>query len=258
MMTRFSVSLFLFIFVVVASHSQEIQSKNNQITVLGSVELKEVADQASFSFSVKGVGSSLRFAVEDAKVKAITDKLLQLHVPSNKIATSQFYSGENYGDKSFWSSKRDYRAVLVTLVTIDSLRMMDPVLYTISEGELENVSDITFGLKDELSVRRKARVADALKAKEKAEDIANGLGLTLGQVMSVEETEPTKVGQKQNQAFIRGVYLLAERNYPNPFNPSSIPLIPEQPVVDESRGSGFFAQTISITSQVRVSFEIKH
>jgi uncharacterized protein YggE len=245
--------------VLVPSQGQEIQNKNNQITVLGSVELKEVADQASFTFSVKGVGSTLRLAVGDAniKVKAITDKLLKIHIPANKIATSQFYSGENYGDQSFWSSKRDYRAVLVTLVTIDSLRMMDSILYTVSEGEIENISDITFALKDELGLRRKARTAAALKAKEKAEDIANALRVTLGQVVFVEETEPTRVGQRQNQVLMRGAYAMAERNYPNPYNPPSYSFVPEQPEVDESRGSGFFAQTISVTSQVRATFEIK-
>lgn len=260
MTIRLLLSLCLLSLVAAASHSQEIQSKNNQITVLGSVELKEVADQASFTFSVKGVGPSLRSAVRDAnvKVKAITDKLLHLGVPSNKIATSQFFSGENYGDKSFWSSKRDYRAILVTLVTTDSIAMMDSLLYTTSEGDIETVSDVTFGLKDELGLRRKARVAAALKAREKAEDIAKAFGVALGQVLTVEETEPTKVGQMEKQAFLRGNYMAMERNYASPFNPPSVSFAPEQPAVDESRGSGLFAQTISITSQVRATFELKH
>ncbi len=146
-------SIIFILFLFVASiHGQENQNQSNQITVLGSVELKEVADQASFTFSVKGVGHSLRQAVEDAniKVKTITNRLRRLGVVTDKISTSQFYSGENLGDKAFWTSKRDYKAVLVTQVTVDSLKIMDSILYTISEGELEGISNISFSLKDEL------------------------------------------------------------------------------------------------------------
>jgi uncharacterized protein YggE len=254
-----SVIFFLFLFTA-STYSQEIQNQSNQITVLGSVELKEAADQASFTFSVKGVGPSLRRAVEDAniKVKTITNRLRRLGVVTDKISTSQFYSGENLDDKSFWTSKRDYRAVLVAQVTVDSLKIMDSILYTISEGELEGISNISFSLKDELGYRRKARIAATLKAKEKAEDITAALGVTLGRVLNIEEKQPTLVVSKVPQDSRLGFYPMSKYPYSNnPFNPPSSPEFTQKQEVYESQGSGVFAQTISITSQVQVTFEIK-
>jgi uncharacterized protein YggE len=60
--------------------SQQPDQKINQLSVQGSVELKQTADQASLSFTVKGVGPSLREAVEqaDRNTKAVTDKLISL------------------------------------------------------------------------------------------------------------------------------------------------------------------------------------
>jgi len=232
------------------SMAQDQQSPANQITVLGSVELKEMADQASFTFSVKGVGSSLRLAVVDAgnTMKSLTAKLVQRGVPAGNISTSRFYSGENYGDKAFLSSSRDYQATLTTLVKVDSLPLLDSVLYAISESEVQNLSSVGFSLKNELDSRRRARVGAAMKAKEKAEDIARALGVSLGKLLSVEETDPTRVYGLQNS-----------QEHPNPFNPSAsqIQFLRGGITVDESVGSAFFAQTISVTSQVKAVFEIR-
>ncbi len=230
-----------------AINAQDAGLKQNQISVLGSIELKEIADQASVTFAVKGIGSSLRKAVDNASkmVQKVTDKLITLGIKSKNISTSQFYSGENSGDKAFLSSSRDYKAILHTLVKIVNMKSLDSALYLISESEIEDASNIIFSLNDELGLRRKARVAAAMKAKEKAEDIAGALGVMLGKVVNIEEMGPTST------VSIRG-----GRTYPNPFNPSTS-MLREESIVDESKGSGFFAQTISITSQVRVVFEIK-
>jgi uncharacterized protein YggE len=232
------------------SPAQDHQSTANQITVLGSVELKEIADQASFTFSTKGVGPSLRLAVEDAstKMKAVTDRLLQLGIPSRNISTSRFYSGENYGDKAFLSSSRDFQATLSALVKVDSLPLLESVLYAISESDVQNLSSIGFSLNDESGARRRARIGAALKAKEKAGDIAKALGVVPGRLLSIEETDPTRVFSQQ-----------VAQNYPNPFNPSTnqMQFLRGGVTVDESAGSAFFAQTVTVTSQVRAIFEIE-
>lgn len=228
--------------------AQLSESKLNHFSVQGSVELKEVADQASLSFSIKGVEATLRQAVENAdkKTKSLTDKLTTLGVKVRNIATSQFYSGDNLGDKAFLSSSRDYRAIITTTIKIDSLRLLQPVIFAISEAEVEELSQIFFSLKDEFAFRRRARIEAALKAKEKADDIAKALGITIGKVFAIEEM-PTHVMTPPPMFGSGG-------NYPNPFNPGT-PL--SASIVDESKGSGFFAQTVTATSQIRVTFEIK-
>jgi len=127
----------------------------------------------------------------------------------------------------------------------------------ISEAEVENISTISFSLKDELGLRRRARIDAGLKAKEKAEDITNALGVKLGKVLTIEEIQLTQTYTNQNQYLrIRGGY-----NSPNPFNPGTYNVLEENyanpSTVDEIKGSGFFAKTVSITSQVKVIFAIE-
>lgn len=242
--------LLLVTFNAYVSPGQERQAPLRQISVLGSVELREIADQAKFNVSVKGVGASLRAAVEAAKNKTstVTSKLVTLGIPGHKIATSQFYTGDNAGDKAFLSSSRDYQATLNTMVTIDSLPLLEAILYATSESDIQSISNISFSLTNEVGIRKRARVAAAMKAREKADDIANALSVSLGQVISIDEIEPTRVFALQSVT-----------GYPNPFNSSTLPgtMRGETSVIDESGGSGLFAQTIVVTSQVRVVYELK-
>ncbi|HOJ06177.1 MAG: DUF541 domain-containing protein [Chlorobi bacterium] len=255
---------FIMLFVLLFSISNTISAQQNEITqnqisVIGSVELKEIADQASFYFTIKGVGETLRLAVEDAenKTKILSEKIIQLGIKKNNISTSDFLSGENYGDKAFLSSSRDYQATIVTMIKTDSLDLLRSLLFLISEAEVENISTISFSLKDELGLRRRARIEAGLKAKEKAEDISNALGVKLGRVLTIEEIQPTQTYTNQNQYL----YIRGGLNYPNPFNPSSYNVVQEKNLnsqtIDETKGSGFFAKTVSITSQVEVSFAIE-
>ncbi len=248
----------IFCVLVVTFFSQMVltqpasDTKLNQFTVLGSVELKERADRASMVFSIKGVGSTLRQAVEtaDKKTKALTDKLIALGIKERDISTSEFYSGENFGDKAFLSSGRDYRATISTAVRIDSLKLLQPVIFAISEAEVQNLSDVAFSLKDEVSFRRRARTEAGLKAREKAEDIAKALGVVVGKVIAIEEVP----FQQANNPMSNTLHLQGGRIFPNPFNPVTVL---SEATLDESKGSGFFAQTVSVTSQIRVTFELK-
>jgi len=216
----------------------------NQITVVGSAEYKVKANQATFYFSVKGVGSTLRLAVEQANAKTsdIISKLLALGIKRTDLSTSQFYSGENTGDRAFLSSSRDFKASLTTMVKLDSLDLMQPALFLISEQAVESLSEISFSLSTEPEYRRRARLDAALNAKDKAEELAKVLGVTIEKPILIEE--------QVNQMFIRG-----GRAYPSPFNTSTIESVERVSV--SSSESGFIAQTISVTSQVRVVFQIK-
>jgi uncharacterized protein YggE len=219
----------------------------NQLIVLGSAELKSKADQATFFFSVKGVGSTLRHAVEDAdaKTRVITGKLVALGIGRQNMSTSEFYSGDNTGDMAFLSSSRDFKATLTTVIKLDSLELLQPALFLVSEQEVQSLSEITFALRSEVELRRRARIEAAQKAREKAEDLAKTLGVNLGPPISIEE--------EVNQSFTP--FVRGGRAFPSPFNSSTN--LSEGVVIDATGGSGFFAQTISVSSQVRVVFQIK-
>ncbi len=249
---KLKLTLMTVIFLCVSgfADAQIADANKKQISVLGSVELKEVADEATFYFTIKGVGESLKKAVEEAekKTKDVTDKLLNIGVKKNDISTSDFMSGENSDDKAFLSSSRDYKATIVTKIKTDNMSLLKPLLFTISESGVENISDISFSYKDEVGLRRRARIEAAQKAKEKAGDLAAPLGIKVGKVIMVDELQTTLFSGKQMQNMRMG--LAAQFNaVGNGFSNDGS--------ADESKGTGFFAQTISVTSQVRVVFEIE-
>jgi len=237
-----TISILIGIFLSQSLVAQVSETKLNQFSVVGSVELKEKADQASVSFSIKGVGPTLRQAVESAnkKTKDLTDKLRASGIGDGSISTSQFYSSENFGDKAFLSSSRDYQATITTLVKIDSLKLLQPTIFTISEAEVDNLSRISFSLKDDVGFRRRARTEAALKAKEKADDIAKALGVNIGRVIAVEEilSRPAEYPMPFNSVYLRGGRA-------------------SEAAIQMADESGFFAQTISVTSEIRVTFDIK-
>lgn len=244
-MKKITLSILFLVFQTL--YGQQNEPRINYISVQGSIELNEIADQATLNFAVKGVGESLRQAVENANkvTKSITDKLMALGVKEKNISTSSFYSGENRGDKAFLSSSRDYQANITTVIKVDSLQLLQPVLFAISESNVQSISQISFSLKDEVGLRKRARTEAALKAREKAEDIAKALNVSVGKAITIDEFPPSQTNS--SNIVVRG---LAPR-----YNSISVDGVRMD--VDESKGSGFFAQTISVAYQVYVVFELK-
>lgn len=250
-MKKIKTLLLFYITIGMSLLAQDSLKIDKYITVVGSVEIKEVADQAYLDFSVKGVGETLKESVKSAAktTRDITEQLFAIGLKKNNIATSSFYSGENYIDRSFWTSDRDYQASISTKIKIENLEHIEDVLFLLSEYKVEHISQIMFVLKDELELRRRARKEAGLKAKEKADDIAGSLGVKVGKVIAIEELQPTQSRNIDNKTWVSRL-----NRFPNPFNPS---LNGNFTAIDETKGNGFFAQTISVTSQVKVVFELE-
>jgi transposase len=83
-------------------------SNEKTITSFGRIELNIPADYATFSFKVITEGSSLREALDKAntKIAQVTKDIRKTGLPKRNISTSRFQTGENYGAKSFFSSKK--------------------------------------------------------------------------------------------------------------------------------------------------------
>lgn len=231
--------LFIILLAAVALNSTYSQDKQtNQISVTGKAEILVPADRAVFSVNVTGFGSTLRGAVEQAKNKAveISKKLLALGLKESSLATSYFYSGENFGGKSFLSSSKDFKASITVNITIDTLEVLEEAILRLSESDIENISNISFNLKNFEEVKRKARLQAAENAKEKASQLADKLNVKLSDLKICDEAEG---------GF--PVYQSA----PNPFN-SGMALQAN----DSFGGSGFYTQNVSITGSIRLIYEI--
>jgi len=244
---RYLTVLILVCLAASAATAGEIETAPNHIAVLGTAEVKAPADRAELYFSVTGYGSTLRQAVERAreKVTSTSQDLLAIGLLEKHLHTSRFHSGENYGGKAFLSSKKDYQAVIAVLVTIDNLELLEPVLFVLSESDLETLSDISFSVADEDTYRKKARELAITKAKEKASQMAGLMDVSLGRVMQIEEAIPPG---SQPQLFVRG-------GRHSPLNISTY-FNSEYGGIGVGGAAGLFAGTIAVSAQVGVVFEI--
>jgi|SRR5579862_919207 len=242
----------LSIFACTLGLTQETTQRT--ITVLGTAEVKAVADRASFEFSVKGVGSTLTKAVQDAskKTREITQLLLSIGVKTKDISTEQFFTGENFGDKAFFSSNRDFQATLRTHVSVDSIPLLDTIFTSISDLQIDQLSgpaNLSFSLRDDADLRIRTRIAAAKNAHDRADSIATALGAQIGSVLKIEEVQPTRTSLETNRS-----------NYPNPFNSVTTASVYERggasgQFIDQS--SDFYGTTIIATSEIKVVFLLK-
>ena len=197
--------LTLFTVLALQVSAQELPPRT--LDIVGTAEQELEADKVSFHFSVTGLGSSLRSAVDDAKVK--TDKILRslhaLGVPREAYQTEEFTSGENW-DKAFLSSSRDFQATVRTQVTLDSLELLEAVVLAISDHKPSSISNISFQLSNAEKVRRDVQLAAVADAKAQAARIARELGVEIKAPLNIITTAPDQFPQPvyPSQLFVRG------------------------------------------------------
>ncbi len=215
------------------NRSAEPERFRNLITVEGSVLSEVPADFASFHFTVSGSGKDLSAAVAGVKrkVQKITDALFEIGLDERSLSTSRFYSGENFENKAFFTSNRDFIASIKVNVGVKDFDLLEPAVLLVSDSGVDQLSDIRFQLKGIEEIRAGAFEAAINKAKEKAQTIQNNLDIENIRVVSVEE--------------------VSNSGYPNPFN-----LV--RSFGDDSQGPGslIFAETIRVAVRVRVVYEI--
>lgn len=237
--------LFSVVFIILLGcfkiNAQQWQSPNNfehnVIIVSGSSKTEIAADRASFYFEVSGFSDDLNSAVKSAqeKVDLISRKLFQIGLSESNLTTSQFKSSENFGDKAFLSSKRDFKALIKVQVNIDNISLLEPVINTVSIMNPDYISTLTFSLKNIEAVKILTIKEAVEKAKQKASSICESLKINLGTPLYVEEIQ--------------------NNSYPYPFNS----VVNLKGVVNEetTQVSSIFIENINVEASVKVIFSIK-
>ena len=221
-------------------NAQEIDK--NKLTVFGKVRVFAQTDRATISFNIEGVGKTLENAFSDAngKIHSISEKLFEIGLNENDLVTSMFKNKENFGNKAFLSSKRDFKTTMSASVVTDSLELLEDIIIILSKSDIEIISNISFELVDYSKLRMDAFKKAAAKAKEKAEMISELLGIKLGNVIEFEQLKPEKVHSSSP--------LISNKS--NPFN---APII----LQDYNRKGGWnYAEEIQFDSEVKLVYEI--
>lgn len=238
-MKTVTLSLLLFFFVAAPlMHAQQTTVSDSRMTVYGTGTVDVPADRAKINFTVKGFGSTLQEAVNAArkKVSDLTSSLIAQGLKESDLFTSEFTSGDNFEGKAFLSSSRDFRAQIDVAVTIDSLDRLESVVSTLSKGDLEKLSDISFSLRRDSIVKLEARRLAVENAQAKANVMAKQLGIEVGKVLSAEEL----------LSYSDGDFYITDPNRP---------LAPQFGTIKVG-GASFYAQRFSVKAGVRITFEI--
>jgi uncharacterized protein YggE len=167
--------------------AQTSQGSQRTVRAFGQGEVSAEPDQARVQI---GIVTQAATAEEASQQNATTSAnvfaaLKTLLGDAGDIRTS------NYSVAPYWEGNPPRRAGFqVTnsvLVTVNNLGITGRIIDTAIEAGATRVDSLTLGLRDEDPVRVQALRAAGARAKQKAEAIAAGLGVRIGQLLNADE-----------------------------------------------------------------------
>lgn len=182
--------LFLIIFVFCSQsfiNAQILDSLSNKMIVYGKAKVSQKADQFSFTIKIKGYGSDLQGALDNAqkKLTEVITALKAVGYSEDEFHTSHFSEGESY-DKAIFSSKKDYKVNYSVKIKSDKLDILNSTINKINELKIE-ITEIDFSLKNEFELTKRALKQAAENARVKADILFKELNATMVQILFVEE-----------------------------------------------------------------------
>jgi hypothetical protein len=193
-------SLFLIVQVISGIRGYDRNEyPENVITVSGDGEVFAVPDIAEFSFGIVEEGVDVKSAQDKAttKINAALAALKGLGIEEKDIKTSGFNAYPKYEFNQIYcittpcpQGKQEIVGYEVNVNITVKVRDIDDAgkaIDVVTTAGATNVSGISFTIDDEDSLLRDARKQAIDEAKEKAEVLADDLGVRLGKIVSFSE-----------------------------------------------------------------------
>lgn len=168
------------------------------ISVTGIGEARGNPDMATVTVGVNVSNRDIDEAVEESNrvIEAITQALSELGIPAEDIQTSNFSIwGEDQWDPETGQRLEEklYRVDSTLQVNLHQVEDVGAVLAMAIQNGANNVYGLNFGIDDPSSLADEARKAAIQDARRRAEQIAQELGVTLGEVVSATEASGARV-----------------------------------------------------------------
>jgi uncharacterized protein YggE len=175
------------------------------VTVYGRGEIAAPADFATLSFVVRGFGPRLKEAADAAVKKSgeLATRIAALGIPLEAVQTSAFYNGPAFAPTLMLSKNRESQVPVVVQVRVDSLRLLDKLIFLLSEQEAENLSVVSFGLRDSSAAALLAIDSAVADARRQAARLCAGWGVQAGKLISCEVLDGTPVGSRSDEPVSR-------------------------------------------------------
>lgn len=164
------------------------------ITVTGSGEVQVIPDVATIRAGVETRSETALDALTSnaAEMQAVFDALAAQGIEATDIQTSQLNLNQIYDTRPTETGEPPavlgYQASNVVTVRVHDLGQLGTIIDALGTAGANRLDGITFGIAEprpHLDDARRAAVADA---RSKAELLVEAAGVTLGSVMSIDET----------------------------------------------------------------------
>ncbi len=161
-----------------------------ELTVSGTGDVRVAPDLATVRLGVVRQGNSAREAI--SKVNETAQKILTAikaaGIDAKDIQTSQLSLNPIYLQKPNEEPRiTGYQASNVVTVRIEKLAQTGPVVDAGLEAGANQLDSLNFGLRNDANARREALILAAREARDKANTLAETLGVTLVRVINVQE-----------------------------------------------------------------------
>lgn len=165
----------------------------NTISVTGFGQASGVPDTAMIQLGVSILGNDVTSAINDsnATMEAITAALGELGIPPENILTSNFNVWPE--DRGVFESEpsglsRQFRVESTLQVKVAGTDKSGEVLQASLEAGANNIYGLTFSIDDSSALVSEARAAAIADAKDRAAEIAEELGVELGDALIIAES----------------------------------------------------------------------
>ena len=161
------------------------------LTVTGSAEVRTAPDQATVGIGVMTQASNAREAQDKANViiQKFLAEMQRLGIDKKDVQTSRLMLNPMYDNPKPGEPMRisGYQAQNVLSVRVENFDLIGKVIDAGVSSGANTVENIGFSMEDDTRVRLEALREAATEARQKAEVIAQALGIELGGIYEVVE-----------------------------------------------------------------------
>jgi uncharacterized protein len=219
------------------------------ITVSGSSEIKVTPDKAVITVSIETIDKDVAVSKKqnDDIVKKVIDSCVKSGIAESDISTDFINIDSryqrDYEQKKFLGFYMSRRVA----ITLKDISKFDNLISDLLTSGIDGIQNVDFQTSELRKYKDQARAEAVLAAREKALAMAKELGNTIGKAISIEERS------SNYQPWYSNWY--GGRNYPNPFNATSV--APAPPMGQADSDMPLALGKISVSASVSVSFELQ-
>lgn len=219
----------IFLLFVILSAGINAQNIQKFINVNGSARLDVNADQINISVHIKTVDNSISESKKknDDSVDKLISILNEFEVEKQDVDISPISLGKNYEYKQGERVQNGFYTSVNVSVLLKDLSKYYELIDNLSSNEAFETTNSNYSVSDFENYVKSAYKKSLIAAKEKAELMAETMGVTLGDVLEIDEST----------------------SYSGP--------MPLNTMVKEDYRAGDIAGKVSINRDVRVKFAIK-